>query len=94
VGGLLFVGDCASGLGHHAVAYDGNGNVMALVDAATGALSAQYEYGPFGELVRATGPMPKANPFRWSTVAVHRFSQGRQESNANTWDEASPKRTG
>jgi hypothetical protein len=29
-----------------------------------------------------------------NTVAVHRFSQGRQESNANTWDEASPKRTG
>jgi len=23
--------------------------------------------GPFGELLRATGPMAKANPFRWST---------------------------
>jgi RHS repeat-associated protein len=28
---------------------------------------AQYEYGPFGELLRATGPMAKANPFRFST---------------------------
>ena len=25
------------------------------------------EYGPFGELIRATGPMAKVNPFRWST---------------------------
>jgi RHS repeat-associated protein len=27
----------------------------------------QREYGPFGELLRATGPMAKANPFRFST---------------------------
>ena len=25
------------------------------------------EYGPFGEFIRATGPMAKANPFRFST---------------------------
>jgi RHS repeat-associated protein len=28
---------------------------------------AQYEYGPFGEVIRATGPMARVNPFRWST---------------------------
>ena len=27
----------------------------------------QYAYGPFGDLIRATGPMAKANPFRFST---------------------------
>ena len=27
----------------------------------------RYEYGPFGEVLRATGPMAKANPFRFST---------------------------
>ncbi len=27
----------------------------------------QQEYGPFGEVIRATGPMAKANPFRFST---------------------------
>ena len=27
----------------------------------------QYDYGPFGELLRSTGPMAKANPFRFST---------------------------
>jgi len=50
------------GSGVQFVAYDGNGNVAALVNAATGAVSANYEYGPFGELIRATGPMAKVNP--------------------------------
>ncbi|WCJ60946.1 hypothetical protein NXS98_07455 [Fontisphaera persica] len=36
--------------------YDGNGNVMGYVRAADGVWVAQYEYGPFGELLRATGP--------------------------------------
>ncbi len=40
---------------------------VALVNAAAGTVAAQYEYGPFGELLRATGPMAKANPFRFST---------------------------
>jgi RHS repeat-associated protein len=49
------------------VAYDGNGNVAALVNAGDGTVVANYEYGPFGELIRATGPMAKANPIRFST---------------------------
>ncbi len=49
------------------VAYDGNGNVAALVNAADGTVAANYEYGPFGEVVRQTGPMAKANPIRFST---------------------------
>ena len=65
VGGLLEVSDAVNGV--HFVAHDGNGNVTALAKAADGTLSAQYEYGPFGEVVRATGPMAKANPFRFST---------------------------
>jgi hypothetical protein len=28
---------------------------------------ARYEYGPFAEVIRATGPLAKANPFRFST---------------------------
>ncbi len=47
--------------------YDGNGNIAGLVSAAGGATSARYEYGPFGEVLRATGPMAKANPIRFST---------------------------
>jgi RHS repeat-associated protein len=67
VGGLLFVGHFASAIGYHAVACDGNGNVAALVDAADGTESARYEYGPFGEPLRITGPMGKVNPLRFST---------------------------
>jgi RHS repeat-associated protein len=66
IGGLLFIHDCVSAIGY-CPAYDGNGNVTALVDAATGTVVATCEYGPFGELLRATGPMAKANPLRFST---------------------------
>jgi RHS repeat-associated protein len=64
VGGLLAA---ITGTTAQFAAYDGNGNVRALADGGTGAWSAQYEYGPFGELIRATGPQAKANPFRFST---------------------------
>jgi len=47
--------------------YDGNGNVIALVNGADGTVAARYEYGPFGELIRANGPMAFVNPFRFST---------------------------
>ena len=65
VGGLLIVKDAVQGT--HFAAYDLNGNVMGLVSATYGTNTARYEYGPFGELIRATGPMAKLNPFRFST---------------------------
>jgi len=64
VGGLLFVDNWQSPVAQDAVAYDGNGDVVALEDVATDTVAARYEYGPFGEVVRATGPMAKANPLR------------------------------
>ena len=68
VGGLLMVSEGSnSQITNHFAAYDGNGNVAALVKATDGTVSAQYEYAPFGELLRATGPMAKGNPFRFST---------------------------
>jgi len=68
VGGLLSATvPTGPNAGTYFYAYDGNGNVMALVNAADGSVAARYEYGPFGELLRATGPMAKANPFRFST---------------------------
>lgn len=48
-------------------AYDGNGNIAALVNAADGVVEASYEYSPFGEVLRATGAYAAANPFRFST---------------------------
>ena len=67
VGGLLKVTDHVGSTTHHFVACDGNGNVAALFDGSTGAVTARYEYGPFGEALRATGPMARKNPFRFST---------------------------
>jgi RHS repeat-associated protein len=66
VGGLLQMWSAELGT-RNFVGYDGNGNVAVLVNAADGKESARYEYGPFGELLRATGPMALANPFRFST---------------------------
>jgi len=54
------------------VAYDGNGNVGALVDAANGTVAARYEYGPFAEPIRVTGTMAKANPLCFSTKYTDR----------------------
>jgi RHS repeat-associated protein len=65
VGGLLIVNQPSTQVAF--VAYDGNGNVSALVNAANGLVLANYEYGPFGELIRKSGPFAAACPFRFST---------------------------
>jgi RHS repeat-associated protein len=63
-GGLLSV----STFGTNAfVAYDGNGNVSELLNAANGSALAQYEYGPFGEVLRAIGPTAASHALRFST---------------------------
>jgi len=67
VGGLLEVSYNGTQTTNCFVVFDGNGNVAALADAASTNILAQYEYGPFGEVLRATGPMAKTNPFRFST---------------------------
>jgi RHS repeat-associated protein len=41
--------------------------VAALVKGTDGTISAQYEYGPFAEPIRVTGPMGKTNPIRFSS---------------------------
>jgi RHS repeat-associated protein len=69
VGGLLF-SSIAGGVPSprvDATAYDGNGNIIGLVDMATGAKSATYEYNAFGETIISDGVAAAANPFRFST---------------------------
>jgi RHS repeat-associated protein len=67
IGGLLMVVDHTGGSAVcHFAAYDGNGNLTALVKTDQ-TVAARYEYGPFGEPIRLTGALAKANPFRWST---------------------------
>ena len=56
------------GYGYH-VAYDGSGNVTALMRSGGDTVAAAYEYGPFGENVR-TEVLDEAvrnQPFRFST---------------------------
>ena len=42
-------------------------NVVVLAAASDGSATARYEYGPFGEPIRVTGPAAALNPFRFST---------------------------
>ena len=65
VGGLLAIHQPSSIA--HLPCYDGNGNVIAAIDASTGAGAAQFEYGPFGESLRVTGTAAANLPFRFST---------------------------
>ena len=71
VGGLLCVTDLSGGAAEGGKAggvfTDGRGNVTGLASFTDGALAAVYEYGPFGEPLRATGTMAAGNPFRFST---------------------------
>jgi RHS repeat-associated protein len=68
VGGLLSMRVYSgANAGTYFYCHDGNGNVAALVNTGNGSIAAQYEYGAFGELIRATGPMASVNPFLFST---------------------------
>jgi RHS repeat-associated protein len=67
IGGLLCITQHSTPATRHLPSYDGNGNLVVLVDAATGAPVAQYEYDPFGNPLRVTGASAGTNPFRFST---------------------------
>jgi RHS repeat-associated protein len=68
VGGLLSMTVyTGANVGTYDYTYDGNGNVASLINTASGTVAGQWEYGPFGEVIRSTGLMAKANPIRFST---------------------------
>jgi RHS repeat-associated protein len=67
VGGLLAVSCYGSATTNCFPAFDGNGNVAALINAADGTVADNDEYAAFGEPVRVTGVMTWNNPFRFST---------------------------
>ncbi len=48
-------------------AYDGSLNVVAYIRASDGQVVARYEYGPFGEMVRASGQMARDFNLLFST---------------------------
>jgi len=65
VGGLVCINH--SQLGAQFPAYDGNGNVMGLVDAVQGTNSAAREFGVFGQELRGGERIANASPFRFSS---------------------------
>ncbi|OQB90382.1 MAG: tRNA3(Ser)-specific nuclease WapA precursor [Verrucomicrobia bacterium ADurb.Bin118] len=67
IGGLLLVTAHGGTATNGFVAYDGNGNVTALVRGGSDPVLARYEYSAYGELLRSTGPLAVVNPFRWSS---------------------------
>jgi RHS repeat-associated protein len=67
VGGLLEVSYYGSAPTNCFATFDGNGNVSALVNGVDGTIAANYEYDPFGQTIRQTGPMASVNPMRFST---------------------------
>lgn len=64
VGGLLLTTKAGS---TYATGYDGNGNVQTLINLADGSTSADFEYDPFGNTLKATGTAANACPFGFST---------------------------
>ena len=64
IGGLLAMANAGT---NYFATYDGNGNITGLINGADKSTGARYEYSPFGEVIRMTGPMARANPFRFST---------------------------
>jgi len=64
VGGLLATTQDGA---HYFVCLDGNGNVMALIDATDGTVAGEYEYGPFGEPLKALGDAAEENAVRFSS---------------------------
>jgi RHS repeat-associated protein len=66
VGGLLALVDADADKAYRYL-YDANGNVGQLIDTDSGAIAAHYEYDPYGNEIRASGPLADANRFRFST---------------------------
>ena len=64
IGGLLAMANAGT---NYFATYDGNGNITGLINGTDKSMGARYEYSPFGEALRANGPMAKINPFGFST---------------------------
>ncbi len=65
VGGMVEMLDHSTGPpGRHFAAYDGNGNLVATVNASS-VVSSRMEFGPFGEVIRKTASVTL--PLQWCT---------------------------
>lgn len=78
--------------------YDGIGNITGLVDATTGQKVASYTYGPFGEVLDASGPRARSCPFRFQTkmydseTGYYYFGKRYYDPTTRTWLSRDPIR--
>ena len=66
VGGLAAIHDHQTGKTVLPCA-DATGNIIALIDAETGESVARYDYTPYGEQLRVSGPAAAGNPIRFAS---------------------------
>lgn len=92
VGGLLStIIHSGPNAGTYFYCFDGNGNVAALANAANGTMAGQWEYDPFGNAIRASGPLAKANPFLFSTkffdaeIGLYSYAFRYYDSSSGRW---------
>ncbi len=87
VGGLLINGASTASATSYP-SYDANGNILAYV-SNTGAITAQFEYGPFGEVLRATGYPPSAfgfsTKYRDSETGLNYYGYRYYSANLGRW---------
>jgi RHS repeat-associated protein len=67
VGGLIAETTTGTNAGTYMYHYVANGHILGLTDSQ-GNPAAEYEYGPFGEVIRASGAIAGVNPFQFSTT--------------------------
>ncbi|MDX2111738.1 MAG: RHS repeat-associated core domain-containing protein [Verrucomicrobiota bacterium] len=80
IGGLLEIQNKATLLstdaGTYLTVFDGNGNLTGLISTVTKGLVAEYEYDPFGGMLRETGrPIAFEQPFRFATKTYDRETE-------------------
>jgi RHS repeat-associated protein len=64
VGGLLWLYNGGTNCN---AAFDGNGNVTALINTTNASVLGEYDYDQFGDVIRCAGAIAEANPLRFST---------------------------
>jgi len=69
IGGLLAVSEASAAqtTNWNLVTFDGGGNVSVIIRSSNGTEVSLYEYGPFGEILRATGPAAGLTTPRFSS---------------------------
>jgi RHS repeat-associated protein len=67
IGGLILTSLYGSSITNCFTAFGVGGNVAAEINATDGSIATRYDFGPFGERLRATGYAAHSNPFQFST---------------------------